>query len=186
MAWGLVKLVLTCWWAGNPPDTKASGRILMHQHQCPHVWRNSPKRLLPASNISSEGFPGGSCLSKRLSSVWVSLLLIYCLCVGTQCTCDFCSLLQSLFLQPSLSPICQPQSWMLAFKVGCSEGLSSCCEAPRLWSPVWGLNSLIFGENLCNCDYSPVCGLPAKGIWILTYCLFNPPTYLIVVTSYTF
>lgn len=94
--------------------------------------------------------------------------------------------IESLFLQPSHSPICKWQSWMLAFKVGCSEGLSSCCEAPRLWSPVWGLNSLIFGENLCNCDYSPVCGLPAQGIWILTHCLFNPLTYLIVVTSYTF
>lgn len=71
------------------------------------------------------------------------------------------------------------QSWMF-------WGLVFLLQGPRLWSPLWGLNSLIFGENLCNCDYSPVCGLPAQGIWILTYCLFNPPTYLLVVTSYTF
>ena len=155
----------------------------MRQHQCPHDWRNSPKWLLPASNRSSEGFPVGSCLSKRLSEVsWVRLLLIYCLSVGTQCTCDFClqPFTESLFL--AALPFSHTQA-PLAFKVGCSDGLSSCCKAPRLWSPVWDLNSLILGENLCNCDYSPVCGLPAQGIWILTYCIFTPPACLIVGTS---
>ena len=41
----------------------------------------------------------------------------------------------------------------LAFKaLHTPEGLSSWCRTPELGSPVWSLDPLLPGENLCNCD----------------------------------
>ena len=51
----------------------------------------------------------------------------------------------------------------------------------RLQSLMWGLNPLLLGENLCSCNYPPICGSPTwvYGSWL--YCMSAPPTCLIVL-----
>ena len=71
----------------------------------------------------------------------------------------------------------------LAFKVRHSGGLSPCCRTPRLGSPIWGSDPLLFGENLCDCVYPPTCGSPSQGCESWIYCVSAPPTHLIVVPS---
>ena len=64
-----------------------------------------------------------------------------------------------------------------AFKARSSGGLSSWCWTPRLGSLMWGSDHSLLGENLCSCDYPPICGLPTWGVG-LTYTLHFCPSNL--------
>ena len=61
----------------------------------------------------------------------------------------------------SPSPLALLKLSPLAFKAKCSGGLSSWHSTPRLGSLMWHLDTLLLWENLCSCNYSPLCGLPA-------------------------
>ena len=68
----------------------------------------------------------------------------------------------------SLFPTENPLLWVsrkapLAFKTIRFRGLSSLSRTPGLGSPMWGSDPTFLGQNLCNCDYSPVCGSPTRG-----------------------
>ena len=56
----------------------------------------------------------------------------------------------------------------------CSGGSSSQCKTPRLGSLMWGLGLSLLWENLCICNYSPICGSPTWGMG-LDY-IATPPT----------
>ena len=51
---------------------------------------------------------------------------------------------------------------LLAFKAKHSGTLSSQCRIPRLESLMWGSDPSLLGENLCNCNYHPICGSPTQ------------------------
>ena len=71
-------------------------------------------------------------------------------------------------------------------------GSSSQCRTTRLGSPMWGPDPLLLGENLCNCNYSPICGSLTQGygsgsppllpvlLWFLLY-LFSCRRSLLLV-----
>ena len=41
------------------------------------------------------------------------------------------------------------------------RGSSSRCRTPGIGSLMWGSDSSLLGENLCSCDYLPICGSPS-------------------------
>ena len=80
---------------------------------------------------------------------------------------------------------------LLAFKARCSGVMSSQCRTLGLGILMWDLNPLFLGENLHNCDYSPLCGSPTWGLWILSIlCLSLLPVslqfllYILVLGKY--
>lgn len=73
------------------------------------------------------------------------------------------------FLKPSGSPVRKPH-W--PFPASCSGGFSSWCRTSGLGCPMWGLDPLLLGENLCNCDCPFVCGSP------IHECRSGPITHL--------
>lgn len=88
----------------------------------------------------------------------------------------------------------------LAFKARNSEVSSSWCGIPGMGSLMWGSDPLILGENLCNCDSSPVCGSPESGVsldytaslpllpislWFLRYSFCCRRFFLIVFQSFS-
>ena len=72
---------------------------------------------------------------------------------------------------------------LLAFKARYSGGSSTWCRSPGLGSLMWGLNSLLLGEDLCICDYPLICGSPAHGCGSCLYWVSTTPTHPIVVPS---
>ena len=57
---------------------------------------------------------------------------------------------------------------LLACKARCSGSSSSQCRNPWLGSPMWGLELLLLGENLCSCGYPSSCGSLTPGVWLLS------------------
>ena len=63
-------------------------------------------------------------------------------------------------------------------------GLDFLMQDPRAEVPHVGLRPSLFGENLCNCNYSFLWGgSPTWGYGSWLYCASAPPTHLIVVPS---
>ena len=76
------------------------------------------------------------------------------------------------------------QRWaLLAFKARCCGGFSSWNRMPGVGSLIWDSDPSLLGENLCNCNYSPVCGLATwgYGTWLSGYSALL--TYVVVVPS---
>ena len=64
------------------------------------------------------------------------------------------------FLQAFNSPKRLPHWPSVRPSRGC---LSSWCRIPSLGSPVWDSDLSFLGGDLCSCDYTLLCGLPAWG-----------------------
>ena len=66
--------------------------------------------------------------------------------------------------QSSESPKISPSDFHTYVLYKCTNkairfgGSTSCSSTARLGSPVWDSDSLLFGKNLCICNYSPICG----------------------------
>ena len=65
-------------------------------------------------------------------------------------------------------------------------GLSSQCRTPKLGSSMWCSDLSLFGKNLCNCDYPPVCGSSTWGYGFWLYIISIPPTHLVVPSFFSF
>ena len=63
----------------------------------------------------------------------------------------------------SHSPLALPEVNPTGLKAKRSGGSSSWCRTLGLWSPMWGSDPSLLGENLRNYNYPPVCGSPARG-----------------------
>ena len=59
-------------------------------------------------------------------------------------------------------------------------------RTPGLEGPMCGLDRSPLGENLCNCNDSPICGSPTWGYGSQFYWDSAPPTHLAVVTFSAF
>ena len=75
--------------------------------------------------------------------------------------------------------VCHIPVALLAFKA-----LSSWCRNPAPGSSIWDSDPSRLEENPCNCNYPPICGLPAweYGSWL--YSVSTPPTHLTVIPLY--
>ena len=119
-----------------------------------------PKWLLPSSLFPGE-VPVASCLFQRLSNIvqWVcpKLLSNNCLWLGLRA----CEILHAPFKSRDSVSYSSPallnirstslQShtcWRLIFPA----------QDPGLGSLMWGSDPLLLGEDLYNCDISPICG----------------------------
>ena len=116
-----------------------------------------------------------SCFSWRVSKisnlVWPRLLSNWYLYTKSQ-SIRFCR--NPLRVEPVFPTTLWLSLIQAPFKARRSRGSSSQCRAPNLENVMWGLVPLFLGENLCNCDYPPICGSP---IWVLTP-LYLHPSYL--------
>ena len=65
---------------------------------------------------------------------------------------------------------------LLVFKAKCSGGSFSWHITHRLWSPPWGSDPSLLGENLCNGNIPLVCGLPTQGMR-LAYITIPPVSF---------
>ena len=138
-----------------------------------HPWRHLP------TQCPQKGLPRiaavGTCISRvgcrcflllkktlqHQQEVWPRLLSNHCFSLGPGVREILCTLwVKSLFPTALWEPW---QSVLLAFKPTCSRSSSLWCRTPRLGSPTWSLDLSLFGENLCNCNYFPICGLPTSG-----------------------
>ena len=61
--------------------------------------------------------------------------------------------------------------------------ISPVCS-PRLERLTCGSDPSLLGENLCNCDYPPIRGLPLPGVWVLTIPHLHHSYHLSVVLSF--
>ena len=68
----------------------------------------------------------------------------------------------------SASPLGLPKASPAGLQNQTFWGSSSWHRTPQLRSPMWGSDQSLLGENLCNCNYSPICVLPSWGLWVLT------------------
>lgn len=66
------------------------------------------------------------------------------------------------------------------------RGLIFPVQDSYLGNLMWNLDPSLFGENLCNYKYPPVCLLPTGWVGVLSIPCSIPPTYLIVVLLYIF
>ena len=106
------------------------------------------------------GSLGGSPRSEIMcdKALFKLLLLVWTLeCVRF---CVHPLIMESLF--PLALWLSQEQA-LLAFKARRSGGSSSQCRIHSLGTQMWSVNLLFLGENLCNCYYPLVCGLPSWG-----------------------
>ena len=71
----------------------------------------------------------------------------------------------------------------LAFQVKCSGGWAPQYRIPGMRSPMQGLDPLILGKNLRNCNYPSSCASLTWGTWVLTNRISAPPPLLTVVPS---
>lgn len=105
----------------------------------------------------------------------------HCLCTGFQSVWDsVCPLrAESISYSPPALPYARPAS----FQSQCSGSSSFWCKTPGLRSLMWDLDPSPPGDNLCNCDYPPVCGSPTQkcGSWLQG--ITDPPTWLAVPSS---
>ena len=140
--WSLDCCQPTCGW-GQVPGWLIEGGLQngIFQYQCPCDRKTSPK--MAAMNIY---------IPRRSPSC---LLLLQDQQVG---------LTQAPFILLLLprSPICNPH-WPSKPDVLGLICTGVQCRTPRLGSSMWGLDLLLLGENLCNCDYLPVCESPTLG-----------------------
>ena len=60
-------------------------------------------------------------------------------------------------------------------------GLIFLVQHPQAGEPNVGLNPSLLGENLCNCNYSPICGSLTQGYESWLYHVSAPPMHLIMV-----
>lgn len=142
------------WWAEPGPSVNKLEKVFQngaYQHKCPCVRMNSEKWLLPISvsavhapvaPSSSWGSPrsarGSNQAPFKLLLPLVSEHVRFCVCpLGVQSVCHI--------------PVA-----LLAFKA-----LSSWCRNPAPGSSIWDSDPSRLEENPCNCNYPPICGLPA-------------------------
>ena len=123
------------------------------QHLCPQGESQFPLASLGGSLKSSGSDPG----SFQITAFALGLRSCEILCVPFESG----SLLfpTTLWLSWKQAP--------LAFKTRCSGGLSYQCRSPGLGSPIRGSDRSLLGENICNCDYLPICVSPNLVVWVL-------------------
>ena len=85
---------------------------------------------------------------------WVSVCVRFCEC--------------PLRLEHEAFCLSQTQA-LLTFKATHSGGSPSWWRIPGLRSLMWGSDPSLLWEDLCNCDYPSICGLPSVGYY-LSHC----------------
>ena len=179
LAWGVPVLVSIGWWARLCASTnKLKGRFqnCVCQHQCPCGIRSSPKWLLPVS-MSPEWAPVTSCLSRgSLRSAGGSDPSFFQITASAlHSGVSEHHLRGSLcFSQPSHSPKTKPH-WL--------SKPNDLSFARLLCWGAWHGDQSVLGKNLCNCNYTHVCGSPTQGCEFWIYCVSVPPTCLIMIPS---
>ena len=63
-------------------------------------------------------------------------------------------------------------------------GLIFLVQDPWVGCPLWGLDTLLLGENLCNYDYSPISGSPPQGYGSWVSHDSTHPIHLVVSSLY--
>lgn len=124
--------------------------------------------------------PSCSCLSRRFWD-WKPRPFLSChFCSGPQIFCMCHLRAESLFLLPSGSHESKPSG--LDYQH--FGGFFSWCKIPRLASLIWGLDSLLLGENHCKVVITlPFSGLATQRHGSYLYHMYTPPVWLIVIYS---
>lgn len=142
------------WWAEPGPSVNKLEKVFQngaYQHKCPCVRMNSkngccqylcqlctPQLPLPLLGALQDQQGGLTQAPFKLLLPLVSEHVRFCVCpLGVQSVCHI--------------PVA-----LLAFKA-----LSSWCRNPAPGSSIWDSDPSRLEENPCNCNYPPICGLPA-------------------------
>ena len=130
--------------------------------------------------MSPGGAPVASCLSEKLSKisryVWPRLLSNDCICPLSPGVCEMCvhpvrveSIYHSALTLLKVGPT--------AFQSQIFWGFIFLLQDPR--EPDGGSDPSLLEENLCCCNYPPICGTPTQGMGLdYTVSLPLPPVSL--------
>lgn len=170
-------LVASLQWAGK--RQALSLKTGSRQHQCPNVSTSYLKHL-PSMSISPCGFPfaywlsGGGGIFLQYQQVAQAPFKLLSLNWGLEhvglCIC----LLRAGYLFSIAFWLSRVKA-LLVFK----QDIPGACP-PRIRSPIGGSDPLVLSETSALCGYPPICGSPVWGYESWKYCVFIPPTNLIV------
>ena len=147
-------------------------------------WQNKPPKMVAASicvprvnpsNLLSLQEP----LQDQQEGLTQASFKLLPLLALKMCELSWVSFKSSLF--PTALLLCH--TLPLAYSVRSSGGLSSWCKSPGSGSPIWDLDPLLLGDNLCICDYL-VCGSPTWGLMSWLHSISVPPTCLTFPSPY--
>ena len=154
LAWGFPALQVVGWGPALVPKGEALGELLLINIPCNQILWPPSELPFPPQETLQEPYVG-------LSLVPMEALF----CAQSQCTWDpVCVFSKSVVcFPPAPSPLEHLHSSLAGIQSQTLWGSCSWCRTPRLGSLLWGLDFWVLGENLCNPNYSFICGLPTQG-----------------------